>query len=205
MSEREHQPNSHKYKEEQKAGTERKIEKVISGPAKTKKKGELSKFAGKIFSNQDKGDIKEYLVEEVAIPGIKNLILDTIIGAATRLFGGGRRSSSVGNKVSYRSFYDRRDENRIVGGGSSSSSSRPRFDYDEIIYDTRIDAERVRDQMDDVIAKYGFVTVGDMYDMSNLPQPYTSNKYGWTNIRNAEVLYAGGGYVLKLPKASPID
>ena len=202
MGEREHIPNSHKYKEEQKALAERKIEKVVSGTAKTKKKGEFSKFAGKIFSNQDKQDMKDYIVDDVVIPSIKNLILDTIIGAATRLFGGSRRSTSVGNKVSYRSCYD---DNRIVGGGSSRAADRPRFDYDEIIYDTRLDAERVRDQMDEVIAKYGFVTVADMYDMANLPQPYTSGKYGWTNIRNAEVLYHGGGYILKLPKASPID
>lgn len=207
MSDREYTPNSHKYKEEQKAGADRNIVKVVSGTAKANKKGGLSKFAGEIFSSQDRGDIKTYLVEEVAIPGIKNLILDFIIGGATKLFGGGRRSSSGGSKVSYRSFYDNRDANRIVGGGSSSSSSsaRPRFDFDEITFATRLDAEAVRDQMDDVIDKYGFVTVGDMYDMADLPQPFTSNKYGWTSIRNAEVRYANGGYVLKLPKASPID
>ena len=207
MSDREYTPNSHKYKEEQKAAdTDRKIEKVVTnGTAKAKKQGEFSKFASKIFSDQDRGDIKNYLIEDVAIPGIKNLILDFIIGGATKIFGGSRRSSSGGSRVSYRDYYSRGDSNRIVGGGSSSTASRPRFDFDEITFATRIDAEAVRDQMDDVIAKYGFVTVGDMYDMADLPQPFTSNKYGWTNIRNAEVRPANGGYVLKLPKASPID
>ena len=58
----------------------------------------------------------------------------------------------------------------------------------------------------DVIDRYGFVTVGDMYDLSGLTPPYTANSYGWTSIRTAEpVRVRDGGYVLKLPKASPID
>ena len=45
-----------------------------------------------------------------------------------------------------------------------------------------------------------------MYDLSGLTPPYTANSYGWTSIRTAEpVRVRDGGYVLKLPKASPID
>lgn len=203
MSDREYTPNSHKYKEEQKAAAERKIEKVVSGTAKTKKKGEISKFAGKIFSTEDMGDIKSYLVDDVLIPGIKNTVLDIIIDGASKILGGrGRRSSrSGGSNVSYRSYYEQRDDRRAVGG----TATRTRFDFDEIVFPTRGDAEAVRDQMDDVIEKYGFVTVGDMYDMADLQQPYTSNKYGWTSIRNADILRVRDGYVIKLPKASPID
>ena len=48
-------PNSHKYKEEQKkkaAEGEKRVEKVVKGQVKTKKKGELSKFA-EIFISED--------------------------------------------------------------------------------------------------------------------------------------------------------
>ena len=67
-------------------------------------------------------------------------------------------------------------------------------------------SEMVREQMLDIIERYGFVTVADVYDMADLTAPYTSNKYGWTNIRNAETMrLRDGGFVLKLPKAMPID
>ena len=59
--------------------------------------------------------------------------------------------------------------------------------------------------MVDLIDTYGFVTVADMYDMAGLQAPYTSNKYGWTNIRTAETVRGRDGYMLKLPKAMPID
>ena len=41
--------------------------------------------------------------------------------------------------------------------------------------------------------------------MADLTSPYTSNKYGWTNIRSAEAVRVRDGYILKLPKAMPID
>jgi hypothetical protein len=197
VSDREYTPNSHKYKEEQKAASERKIEKVVTGNVKTKKK-----LSGKIFNTGDMGDVKDYLIDEVAVPGVKNLILDFIIGGATRLLGGKGKyaRSSGGSKISYRDYYDSPSSDRrqpaVTGGG--------RFDMEDIIFPTRTDAEAVRDQMDEVIAKYGFVTVGDMYDMAGLPQPYTGQKYGWTSIVNSRVESVRDGYVIRLPKMGPI-
>lgn len=207
MNEREYGPNSNKHKEEQKNLAEKKFEKVVNGAAKTKKKSEFSKLTSKIFSVEDAQDIKEYITDDVIVPGIKNLILDFIIGGATKLFGGkNRRPRSGAGSVSYTSFYNNNDSTRIVGGASSSiSASRPRFDFDEIVYATRGDAEYVRTLMDEAIAKYGFVTVADMYDMSGLTQPYTSAKYGWMNIRNADIVPVRDGYVIKLPRISAID
>ena len=197
MSDREYTPNSHKYKEEQKAAADKKIEKVVSGNVKTKKR-----LAGKIFGGGDVGDVKDYLIDEVAIPGVKNLILDFIIGGATRLLGGKSRYSRSGggaSKISYRDCYEQRDSGRaatVSGGG--------RFDFEDIIFPTRTDAEAVRDQMDEVIARYGFVTVGDMYDMAGLQQPFTSQKYGWTTIVNSRVESVRDGYVIRLPKMTTI-
>lgn len=215
MSEREYTPNSYKYKEEQKLAAEKnadkKIEKVIVGTATTKKKTELSKFAGKLFSTEDMSDIKSHLIDDVLIPGIKNTILDIIIDGASRALGGrGRRSSSTysgGSRVSYRDCYERKDDRLTTGG----AAARPRFDFDEIVFPTRGDAEAVRDQMTDVIDRYGFVTVGDMYDMADLPQPWTSQKYGWEKNPNgnpmalSSVIPVRDGYVIKLPKASPLN
>lgn len=197
MSDREYTPNSHKYKEEQKAAEERKIEKVVTGNVKTKKK-----LSGKIFNTGDMGDVRDYLVDEQLIPGVKNLILDLIIGGATRLLGGKSRYSRTGSasKISYRDYYEQRDDRR----SSATVSGSGRFDMEDIIFPTRGDAEAVRDQMDEVIARYGFVTVGDMYDMAGLPQPFTGQKYGWTSIVNSRIESVRDGYVIRLPKMGPI-
>ena len=54
--------------------------------------------------------------------------------------------------------------------------------------------------------KYGFVSVGDFYDLADVPNNnYTVEKYGWKDIRGAQVIRARDGYVIKLPRAIPIN
>lgn len=206
MSETNFKPNSHRFKEEQKtASEERKIEKVITGTAKVKKKNDLHKLAD-VFISEDVKNVKSYVLGDVLVPAIKKAIVDIVTDGINMIFyggtGRGSRSSS-GSKISYRNFYDRRDDDRR--GSSHSGGTRARFDFDEIIFDTRGDAQAVYDLMSEAIERYGFVTVADMYDAANLTQPFTSNKYGWMNISTAEIIRARDGYVIKLPKVSPID
>ena len=59
--------------------------------------------------------------------------------------------------------------------------------------------------MYDVIEQYEVVSVSDLYDMADLVAPHTGNRYGWTDLRNAEVIRVRDGYVIKLPRALPID
>lgn len=192
-------PNSHRFKEQQREVEDRKIEKVVRGAAKTKKKSEISKVA-KVFISDDVKNVKSYLIMDVLVPTIKKTILSTIdmiLNGGTPTYTSGRGSNS---KVSYGRFYDSPRSTR------TSEPTRTRFDYDDIVYETRGDAEAVLDEMNNVIDRYDFVTVADMYDISDISNPpYTSNKYGWTSVRSAEVCRTHDGYVIKLPKAMPIE
>ena len=196
-------PNSHRFKEEQKAvPAERKIEKVAKGKAKTRKKSEIRKFAD-VFIAEDVDSVKNYVFMDVIVPAIKKALYDVVTnGADMFLFGGNGRakSGSNGSKVSYRSFYDNKKEDR--------RDTRPsnRFDFEDVSFQTRGEAEAARIQMEEVIDRYGYVTVADLYDMADLTAPYTGNKYGWTSIRSAEVARTrDGDYIIKLPKAMPIE
>lgn len=192
-------PNSHRYKEEQKnASSERKIEKVVSGNVKTKKKSETSKLRD-VFIAEDVSNVKSYIFMDVLVPAIKNAIVDIVTDGVNMIFGTkGKAKTSSSNYVSYRD-YSRRDD-RVRDARPSN-----RFNYDDLIFESRGEAEAVRDQMDAMIERYGFVTIADMYDMADLSAPYTSNKYGWTNLRNADVVRVREGYIIKLPRALPID
>ena len=203
---KEYQPNSHRSKEMQAAETmpEKKIEKVVTGKVKTRdNKGR--KFAD-VFISEDAANVKSYIVMDVLVPAIKKAVSDIVTdGIDMILYGGTGRSGSSrksGSKVSYRSYYDdRRDDRR----DSDRYSARSRFEYEDIVFESRGEAESVRRQMIEVTERYGFVTVADMYDMADLTAPYTSNNYGWVNVRSAEPVRVRDGYILKLPKASPID
>ena len=59
--------------------------------------------------------------------------------------------------------------------------------------------------MDELIETYGSVSVADMYDLVGISCEYTDNKYGWKNIRTAEPVHVRDGYMLKLPRALPLN
>ena len=198
---REYEPNSHRSKEE--AREEKKVQKVVTGQVKTRpNKGR--KLAD-IFISEDVSNVKSYIFMDVLVPAIKKAVSDIVTdGVDMMLYGstGGRSSRKSGSRVSYRTYYDdRRGGSERCEGPSYSG----RFDYEDIVYTNRGEVEAVRNQMDDLIDRYGVVTVADMYDMSGETAPYTSNRYGWSTIRTAEIIRVRDGYILKLPKAMPID
>nr|DAD58014.1 MAG TPA: hypothetical protein [Caudoviricetes sp.] len=198
-------PNSHKAKEE-KAQTEaperKKLEKVVTGKVKTKKRNEMSKL-GEIFIAEDARNVKSYILMDVLVPAVKKAISDIVTnGIDMLLFGeGGRtRKTSSASTVSYRNYYDQKDTRRDY----SNTRTRTGYSYDDIILETRGEAEEVLARMDELIETYGIVSVADLYDLVGKTCNYTDNKYGWTNIRNAEPIRVRDGYMLKMPKAGPI-
>lgn len=201
----EYQPNSHRSKELQaeKEREEKKVKKVVSGKAKTKEN--KTRKITDVFISEDVNNVKSYIFMDVLVPAIKKAISDIVTDGIDMILYGesrGHKAKASGN-ISYRSYYD--DKRNDRRDGDRYGGARSRFDYDDIVFPTRGDAELVREQMVELIDHYGVVTVADMYDMADLSAPYTSNKYGWTNIRNAEPIRVRDGYVLKLPKAMPID
>lgn len=207
MSDPVYTPNSHKYKEQQKAAAteEKRVQKVVKGPVKTKK-NEVRKFAD-IFISEDVANVKNYIFMDVLVPAIKKAIYDIVTnGIDMFLYGGsGRsRSGSSGTKVNYRNYYDQKNTNNNYRG-SEPSRNHNAFDYDDIVFSNRGEAEAAKQQMQDIVARYGIVTVNDLYEMTPLSAPYTSQKYGWMDVSNVEVVRVRDGYILKLPRAVPID
>ena len=88
-----YKPNTKKYREEQK-DDKKKVEKVISGTAKVKKKSELRKFADN-FISEDVDSVKTYVVRDVIIPSVIDLVEDIVVGGIRTLLRGdsGRRDS----------------------------------------------------------------------------------------------------------------
>lgn len=199
----EYKSNSDKARQEQKP--EKKVEAVITGTAKTRKKGDMKKFAD-VFIAEDANNVKSYILMEVIIPAVKKAISDIITtGIDMILYGESGRSkrNNTASKVSYRNYYER-DSDRVRAG--SGSNKRSGLDYDDILFDTRGDAEAVLDAMNDIISQYGTVSVSDFYDLARVPNDnFTMNRYGWTNIGGATAVRVRDGYILKLPRAIPLD
>ena len=198
----EYKGNSHRSKEE--ASTEvvpvKKVERVANG--KTRKKGEVRKLAD-AFIAEDIKSVKDYIIQDVLIPAAKKAIVEMFDSGINMLVYGESKPKNRdrnNSRVSYTKYYEReRDYER-------GTRTRVRgYDYDDIILDTRREAEEVLDRMQDLIDTYGMVSVADLYDLVGINGSYTDNKYGWTRLRDADVQRVRDGYLLKLPKALPFD
>lgn len=192
----EFKPNSHKSKEE------KKVEKIVSGTVKAKKKSEIQKFAD-VFIQEDVNNVGSYILQDILVPAVKKAISDIVTnGIDMILYGetGRTKKKSSSSNISYRSYYEKDRERDHY-----SSRSRSGYSYDDIIIDNRGEAEEVLSRMDELIAVYGLASVADFYELVGVTGNYTDNKYGWTDIRGASVVRVKDGYIIKLPKALPLN
>lgn len=205
-------PNSNRFLTKDKPTEEenlgkKKVDKVISGSVKTKKKSSLSKFAD-TFIEEDKDTVVGYLLSEVLIPSFKKMVSDTIkTGIDKMLYGDAEvsRSNSPASKISYSKYYNDKSSYSRSSSTTPVANRRDTYEYNNIVLETRGDAEVVLMGMDDIIAKYEIVSVADLYDLVGIAGSYTDYKYGWTDIRSARIERVRDGYVIRMPKALPLD
>lgn len=197
-----YKPNSHRSKAEQQQTEKKKMDKVVTGAVKTRKKGELRKITDSLIA-EDAKSVGSFILTDVVIPNIINLVEDIVIKGIRMFLRGDAGSSSSKRSgagyISYKSFSDRKEDSY------SNDRFRSGYGYDDIILETRGEAEEVLDRLREAIEVYDMVSVADLYDLVGKSCNYTDNKYGWTNLRNAEPIRVRDGYLLKMPKAMPLN
>lgn len=197
--------NSHKNRaERQNVAEGKRAEKVVHGKVKTKKNN--ARKLTDVFITEDAANVKNYVLFDVIVPSIKKALYDLVVGALDMtLFGGrgggGTAKRSISDKVSYKDYnsISRRDD-RSYGNTRTASG----YSYDDIVLESRGEAESVLSRMDEIIDEYDEVRVADLYDLVGITGDYTDNKYGWTNIRNARVVRTRDGYKIEMPRALPL-
>ena len=190
-----------KRESEQQKSSGKKVERVTKGSVKAKKKSGFRKFMD-AFIQEDAGTVKNYIWNEVLVPAVKKTFSDTVTNALDMfLWGknGGRRPRSNAERISYRSYYDRPSTT------ARESDRRRSYDYDDVILDSREEADEVLARMDELLTDYKMVSVADFYDLVGITGKTTDNRYGWTDLRSASVIRDRDGYLIKLPRAEALE
>lgn len=186
----------------------RKIEKVIQGSVRQRKKSLGRKFS-ESFLDEDSKSVSGYVIYDVIVPAIKSMLADMVGGGIEMLLFGETKGSRTRRDrgksyVSYSSFY--RDRDRDSRDRRDTSYRRQaQHDFDDIVLDSRGEGEAVLSQLADLVDDYGSACVSDLYQLVGLPTNYTDNKYGWTNLSRATVERTRDGYILNLPKTVLLD
>lgn len=181
------------------------VEPVAKGTLRKKTLGQ--KFT-EVFIGGDAKGVFEYIVADVLIPALKDVIVESVTqGIERTLFGDsrGRRSSPYryGGSTNYtnysRSSYNqpqpRRDEpNRYNRQPRRSSAACP-----EITVRTRQEADHVIESMYNLLSEYNRVTVNELYEIVGLTGEYTDHNWGWYDLGGNDVRRVPDGYLIVLP------
>lgn len=209
--------NTHPKKPVPAEGTEKKspkVESVVTGTVIRRKKSLRKRFA-ETFTGDDSRGVLDYVFFDVAVPAAKDLMADVIVqGVEKKLFGEARsrtRRPSYSNgysnmKTPYHTMSkpgygspDPRERERNV------SRNRRAPNYDEIVLDSRMDAERVLSELIAIIEDYDTATVANLYSLLDTTGEYTDAKWGWTDLSDARVARVRDGYLLVFPRPIPVD
>ena len=194
-------PNSDKYKERTKTESEKNLGRIVTGTVSVKKKNDIQKFA-ETFVKEDLNTVKSYIWTEVLLPAFKAVISDSV---NMMLYGETSRNRKTNNKrvsqVSYSRYYDRPNDRREPNYVRSAS----RYIFDDLKFEDRGDADEVLSTLDDLLNRYPSVSVADLNELAGITGRYTDNKYGWTDISQAYIERTRDGYILRMPKAIPLD
>ena len=190
-------------KDEVRTRPDKHVKKVVRTPGKARKKSVAMRIFDSFF-NDDIDSIKEYLIYDVAIPAIKNGIVDAITKGTEMLFYGEPRETKKkpkgdGNYVSYSAYYKSDDRHNRR---DDTSYRHSRFDYGGVTVATRGEAERVRDGLSELIDQYGEASIKDLYGLAEISGP-ASDDYGWTNDNFGECgikVMRDGSYGFNLPR-----
>lgn len=192
---------------------DKKIERVTTAEPIRRKKGLGRRFRD-IFFGGDPRSTATFIINSVLIPAAKDMIVDAGREGVEKLVRGdsyrrrGAPSSGAQGYVSYNRMTPptrgpmrgpMRDEPRAI-----SPRGRARHDFDEIVLQSRAEAEQVIERLFDIVGRYDTATVSDLYDLVGIRSTHVDNKWGWTDMRGAGVVRVRDGYLLELPDVQPM-
>lgn len=215
-----YQGNSHKAKEGGKPTEEKKIERITSSEVHIQKKGPWRSFKSLIIE-ADMSSVGRFVWLDILVPMVKNMLVATAEQGANRLVFGDRRpmyrppSSAMGigssshprgvtNYVPYSSMsMGRRTDPRAAAQLPTSRSTAA--DARGYLITARSEAEEVLETMAHVIDRYDVVTVADLHEMLGHPVTSIDHRWGWNDLRSAQIKSVSEGWILEVPQPQEIN
>ena len=203
--------NSHKAREAREAQAQQKaapvpqeerepVEKVVTGKVITRKTPWYRKMVNSMVA-EDASSVGDFLMTDVVIPALKNLIRDVGVGALDRtLYGSSRaranRQTIIGSVGGIKAKYHDIPQERPR---SLTQQQRAVHDFGEIVLTSHAEAEDVIVRMMNRINLYGTATVADLYNFLGVSGSFQDLSWGWTSLDGADVRQVRSGFVLELP------
>lgn len=179
----------------------------------------LAQKAADTFLSEDVGSVGTYVLKDVVVPAIKDIVFNSITQSLEMIIFGGRGNGNVSRSRSkpYNSMYK-----GVSYSQNNRQSSNDTKDIAEISFGSRRLAQEVLNEMQMVMeSEYAEVTISDYVDIVERVlreagedlsgfKPSRNwaydTRYGWSDLAGVRPqLTRGGRYVLSLPKPTRLD
>lgn len=186
------------------------LEPVINGKVEQRKKTLGARFR-QHFVTEGEGFF-DHIVEKVIIP--KSLeLFNTIVrqtadafaqGVEEALFGGRANRPASPPRPGHTTI--RTNYNGVTTAPKPTTTAyfqpvvRRSNVVKDVVLEFREDVELVLDTLRGVIERHGHCTLGDFYELVDIPTNHVDQEWGWTNLASARSREVNGGYLVVLPR-----
>lgn len=190
------------------------VKRVTTAPAEQRKRGLGHKFK-ETFIGGSLRDTVEYMVTDIVVPAVQDLLYDTLEGGLRRMIHGesnvrsrGAAASSYSNvgRVNYQGMSIKPPTTAPSSNRMLSRRSRTKQDFAEIIIESRREADEALEQMYEFLSRFGVVYVADLYGLTGIQSSHVDYKWGWTSLQGSKVArMRDGRFLLDIPKPDLLE
>lgn len=191
-----------------------KLESVVKKGTVIQKKPNVFKRTARSMVADDVQNVGDFVVTDILVPALRNLLYDVIVGGAGRtIFGSaqvrrpgmspGLFGTAQNLKTAYHAASNPAAANPAASAGMSKQA-QARFDFSEISLTDHSEAMYIIELLKQRVAEYGTASVADLYDLLGHTGAFTDQNWGWSDLGNAGVQPTRGGFVLNLPHPIPL-
>lgn len=192
----------------------KRIERVTS--AEPERRRGLGRKFKDIFISGSARDTADYMVRDVIVPELQDMVVNSIKGGIDKLVYGEVRRRSTGQpnvnagRFDYRGISSntvaKTDPNPRPTGAPRQRGASGGSRFDDIVIADRMEATDVIDQMFEIRSRYGSVSVADLYSMVGIQAAHTDVTWGWVDLTGSRAIkQRNGGYLLALPRPQPLQ
>lgn len=196
--------NSKKSKEP--AVEAKQIEQVVTTGV-TEKKRSLGKKLSETFFGGDFQSAARFVTTDVLLPAVRNLFVEATTRGIERVIYGDRAPT---RQTPMQPMFGQGHTKYNYTPQSQSSVMMPKQPphrtqpsptrkADEIMFQSREQAELILENMSNVLDKYGAVSIADLCAMVGFPSTYVDNNWGWTRLGHSAIRQTRNGWLLDLP------
>jgi hypothetical protein len=188
----------------------KRAEKIVEGTVVQRKKGFGHRFTEALLGEGGMEGAIDAFITDILVAAFKGMISDAIGQVSSSLRDGVDRflyGDSRGRTGRVHTSYNTISRSRTARPeyGVISQRARTLHDFDDVVLQTRGEAEDVLDELRNRIEAYGVVAVSDFYDLCGITGNWTDEKWGWEDLVSARIRPVRGGYLISLPRPKQID